>query len=38
MAVDLKAPSTADLLSVAGVRLGVVEANIRKANRKDLTV
>ena len=38
MPVDLKAPNSADLLSVSGVHLGVVEANVRKANRKDLTV
>ncbi len=38
MAVNLPAPRAADLLPVAGVRIGVAEAGIRKANRKDLTV
>ena len=38
MAVNLSAPNPADLLSVPGVRLGVAEAGIRKAQRKDLTV
>ncbi|MDR2032153.1 MAG: bifunctional ornithine acetyltransferase/N-acetylglutamate synthase, partial [Azoarcus sp.] len=38
MAVDLKVPEPADLLPVAGLRLGVAEAGIRKANRRDLTV
>ncbi len=38
MAVNLNTPSPADLLPVAGVRLGVAEAGIRKANRRDLTV
>ncbi|MDB5750748.1 MAG: argJ [Ramlibacter sp.] len=36
MAVNLSAPSA--LHPVAGVRIGVAEAGIRKANRKDLTV
>lgn len=38
MAVNLSAPRAADLLPVPGVRIGVAEAGIRKANRKDLTV
>ena len=38
MAVNLSAPNADDLHSVAGVRIGVAEAGIRKANRKDLTV
>ena len=38
MAVNLHTPNPADLLPVAGVRLGVTEAGIRKANRRDLTV
>ena len=38
MAVNYTAPQAEDLLPVAGVRIGVAEAGIRKANRKDLTV
>ncbi len=38
MAVNLAAPRAADLLPVPGVRIGVAEAGIRKAGRKDLTV
>ena len=38
MPVNLPTPVAADLYPVAGVRLGVTEAGIRKANRKDLTV
>ena len=38
MPVNLSAPHAADLLAVPGVRIGVAEAGIRKANRKDLTV
>lgn len=38
MAVNLTTPHPADLLPVAGVRLGVAEAGIRKANRRDLTL
>jgi len=38
MAVNLEAPRARDLLPVAGVRLGVTEAGIRKAARKDLLV
>ena len=36
MAVDLSAPRPEDLLPVKGVRLGVAQAGIRKAGRKDL--
>ncbi|HMN19876.1 MAG TPA: bifunctional glutamate N-acetyltransferase/amino-acid acetyltransferase ArgJ [Ottowia sp.] len=38
MPVNLNAPEPASLLPVAGVRLGVTEAGVRKAGRKDLTV
>ena len=38
MAVNLKAPAAGDLHPVPGVRIGVAEANVRKPNRKDLTV
>ena len=38
MSVNLTAPNPAELFPVAGVRIGVTEAGIRKANRKDLTV
>ncbi|MGE4241967.1 bifunctional glutamate N-acetyltransferase/amino-acid acetyltransferase ArgJ [Ramlibacter sp.] len=38
MAVNLAAPQAGDLHAVPGVRIGVAEAGIRKANRKDLTV
>lgn len=38
MAVNLATPNPADLKPVAGVRLGVAEAGIRKAGRRDLTV
>lgn len=38
MAVNYTAPQASDLLPVPGVRIGVTEAGIRKANRKDLTV
>src|SRR4051812_40186426 len=38
MAVNLSAPGASSLFPVAGVRIGVAEAGIRKANRKDLTV
>ena len=38
MPVNLSAPVASDLHSVAGVRIGVAEAGVRKANRKDLTV
>ena len=36
MAVNLVAPDPASLLPVKGVRIGVTEAGVRKANRKDL--
>ncbi|HVZ43293.1 MAG TPA: bifunctional glutamate N-acetyltransferase/amino-acid acetyltransferase ArgJ [Ramlibacter sp.] len=38
MAVNLTAPTEAQLHPVPGVRIGVAEAGVRKANRKDLTV
>ncbi|UBB16514.1 bifunctional glutamate N-acetyltransferase/amino-acid acetyltransferase ArgJ [Comamonas odontotermitis] len=38
MPVNLKAPVAQDLAPIAGVRIGVTEAGVRKANRKDLTV
>ncbi len=38
MAVNLSAPDAGNLHPVPGIRLGVAEAGIRKANRKDLTV
>ena len=38
MPVNLQAPNPADLHPVAGVRLGIAMAGIRKANRKDLVV
>ncbi|MDR3452209.1 MAG: bifunctional glutamate N-acetyltransferase/amino-acid acetyltransferase ArgJ [Rhodoferax sp.] len=38
MPVNLTAPDPADLHAIAGVRLGVTEAGVRKADRKDLTV
>ncbi|MDB5874322.1 MAG: Arginine biosynthesis bifunctional protein ArgJ, partial [Ramlibacter sp.] len=38
MPVNLSAPRAGDLHPVPGVRIGVAEAGIRKANRKDLTV
>jgi glutamate N-acetyltransferase/amino-acid N-acetyltransferase len=38
MAVNLAAPRASDLHAVAGVRIGVAMAGIRKANRKDLVV
>jgi glutamate N-acetyltransferase/amino-acid N-acetyltransferase len=38
MAVNLKAPEAAALHPVAGVRIGVVEAGVRKAGRKDVTL
>src|SRR5712691_12079544 len=36
MAVNLSPPRPEDLLPVRGVKLGVAEAGIRKAGRKDL--
>ncbi len=38
MAVNLLSPNALGLYPVAGVRIGVTEAGIRKANRKDLVV
>lgn len=38
MPVQLNAPLAQDLLPISGVRIGVAQAGIRKANRKDLTV
>jgi glutamate N-acetyltransferase / amino-acid N-acetyltransferase len=38
MPVNLMAPAAAGLHTIAGIRLGIAEAGIRKANRKDLTV
>jgi glutamate N-acetyltransferase / amino-acid N-acetyltransferase len=38
MAVNLVAPDAASLHPVAGLKIGIAEAGIRKANRKDLSV
>ena len=38
MTVNLQAPNPANILAVPGVRLGITEAGVRKAGRKDLTV
>ena len=38
MAVNLAPPRAEDLLTIAGVRLGVAEAGVRKKDRKDLLV
>jgi glutamate N-acetyltransferase/amino-acid N-acetyltransferase len=38
MPVNLEPPNPAELYPIPGVRIGVTEAGIRKANRKDLTV
>ena len=38
MPVNLSAPVAADLLAINGVRIGITEAGVRKANRKDVTV
>ena len=38
MPVNLSIPVAADLHAIAGVRIGVAEAGVRKAQRKDLTV
>nr|WP_315235099.1 bifunctional glutamate N-acetyltransferase/amino-acid acetyltransferase ArgJ [uncultured Albidiferax sp.] len=38
MPVNLSAPDPADLHPVPGVLLGIAEAGVRKANRKDVTV
>ena len=38
MAVNLPSPNPSELYPIRGLRIGVTEAGIRKANRKDLTV
>ena len=38
MPVNLSAPDPTQLYPILGVRIGVAEAGVRKANRKDLTV
>jgi glutamate N-acetyltransferase/amino-acid N-acetyltransferase len=38
MAVNLQAPRAQDLLAVKGITLGIAEAGIRKAGRKDVMV
>jgi glutamate N-acetyltransferase/amino-acid N-acetyltransferase len=38
MPVNLSAPTPSELHAISGVRIGVTEAGIRKAKRKDLTV
>jgi glutamate N-acetyltransferase / amino-acid N-acetyltransferase len=38
MPVNLQAPNPANLAAVAGVSLGIAQAGVRKANRKDLVV
>jgi glutamate N-acetyltransferase/amino-acid N-acetyltransferase len=38
MPVNLPSPDAATLFPIAGVRIGVTEAGVRKAGRKDLTV
>jgi len=38
MPVDLAPPNPAHLFPISGLRIGVVEAGIRKAGRKDLTL
>lgn len=38
MAVNLPSPNPSQLYPIQGLRIGVTEAGIRKANRKDLTV
>ena len=38
MPVNLAAPLASSLLDIEGLRIGVTEAGVRKANRKDLTV
>mgnify|MGYP003493043275 FL=1 len=38
MPVNLSAPIPSELYKVPGLRIGVAEAGIRKANRKDLSV
>ena len=38
MPVDLHPPQVCDLLNIDGVRIGVTQAGVRKAGRKDVTV
>ena len=38
MPVNLKSPIQSELYPIDGIRLGIAEAGIRKANRKDLTI
>ena len=38
MSVHLNPPNPADLHAITGVRIGVTQAGVRKAGRKDLTV
>ena len=38
MAVNLHIPAESDIHPVAGIAIGIAEAGIRKANRRDLTV
>lgn len=38
MAVNLSIPPLSDIHPVAGIEIGIAEAGIRKANRRDLTV
>ena len=38
MPVNLASPLASSLLEIEGLRIGVTEAGVRKANRKDLTV
>ena len=38
MPVNLTAPNPADLHPVPGIKLGITQAGVRKANRRDLTV
>ena len=38
MPVNLNPPVASQLKAIAGVRIGITEAGVRKANRKDLSV
>ena len=38
MAVNLIVPAETDIFPVAGIEIGIAQAGIRKANRRDLTV
>lgn len=38
MAVNLQIPSESEIFPVAGIEIGVAEAGIRKADRRDLTI